>query len=311
MATLNMLSRCGRPQQVLDLWQQHIQGRSNVKVDEVTFIRVLSACVALSSPQARAFGNTIVSHLQSRGQPIGIRVHNLILTMYTRCGSPYEALQYWKTEMNSTLNTVTGTCILLACAAAGQSTFEIGRQVHSMLSHQQVVKDKQLYNALLSFYARCGAGPGVVEAIWREMGQQKLLADTNTVASLLIVRCNQELRRTIDEVPHLNWDTASVSLLMTTLIHAGYPGLAIQVWKELSQEKSIKNDMVMLSLVLKACKEVGTAAIDTGMQVHSILEKEYSSSLDSTALWNSLLAMYTSCCPEKVLPLWVHQYCFI
>jgi pentatricopeptide repeat protein len=85
--------KCGQGQEALELYQK-MQGEEGVQPDPVTFVGVLNACASITALEE---GRSIHEQIVQSSCNADVCVSNALIDMYTKCGSPEDALRVFNT----------------------------------------------------------------------------------------------------------------------------------------------------------------------------------------------------------------------
>ncbi|MCO5570422.1 hypothetical protein L7F22_024144 [Adiantum nelumboides] len=283
-AMIAALAQDGRGQEALELFYRLHTQCLQLKVDQVTFLRVLNAC---SNYSLLAQGQEIHAAIVENGYGGDDVVATSLISMYGKCESlahakavflrtkkkdivcwtalitacaqneHHEEALYLSLEMQNggiAPDNYTYVCILNACS--GLLLLEEGRQIHSIVVEEGLAQHFMMGTALVNFYGKC-----------------KSLQDARTVFGCLTHR-----------------DVVSWNAMISALVESDCNQGALHLFWQMHLH-AIKADNVTYLCGLIAC--INLAALEEGQEIHmALVEYEI---VGDVMLTNSLINLYGKC----------------
>ncbi len=176
---INMYGKCKHQDTAFKLYQEMKQ--LGLKPDDVTFICLLTACADVSN---LSHGKQLHQDFGNSGIQPTLTLQNSLINMYCKCkdqDTAFELYQEMK-QLKLNPNDVTFTCLLTACADAGD--LSRGKQLHQDIVGSGIQLTLTLQNSLINMYGKCRDQDTAFE-LYQEMKQLGLKPDDVTFTCLL------------------------------------------------------------------------------------------------------------------------------
>lgn len=169
--------RNGCAEKALELFKR--MEADNVKPSDVTMVGVLSACTKKLDLE---FGKKVCSYIESKQKNASLQVSNVMLDMYTKCGSLDDArILFHKMEEK---DIVTWTTILNGYAKSGH--YEEARRILKAMPRQEIAG----WNVLISAYEQNG-NPKEALAVFHELQMSKTAKPDEITLVSTLSACSQ------------------------------------------------------------------------------------------------------------------------
>ncbi|KAM0924771.1 hypothetical protein ACQ4PT_004699 [Festuca glaucescens] len=224
--------RRGVPAEALEVfWRMAEDGE--VRPDEVTMIGVVSGCGQLRDLE---LGRRLHGYVDSHGVRSTVRMMNVLMDMYVKCGDLERAKSVFERIDNKTV--VSWTTMIVGYAKLGM--MEDARRVFDEMPE----RDAFPWNALMAGYVQCKQGKDALR-LFHEMQQAKVDPDEITMVNLLSA-CSQlgalEMGMWVHHFIDRNRLSLSVTLgtsLVDMYAKCGNIEKAIHVFKEIPQKNAL------------------------------------------------------------------------
>jgi len=177
-AVLTMYTKCGIPQKALDFWDDiPIKKRTRS-----VLTCVFAACAALGSKAALERGEAILAECNNiTGTPTALELgentitvtnntlgfgwdqymYSALLSMYTKCGVPPRALDFWSKLPSKDYSEGVFASALAACAALGTpAALKTGAHIHTLINNSVHKNNTIIARSLMTMYTQCArTGP--------------------------------------------------------------------------------------------------------------------------------------------------------
>jgi pentatricopeptide repeat protein len=155
---LKVCKNTGNPHRALQLWTP--MSNNAAHLNKHLLSGMLSICAAVKTPEALIVGKSVCVHVSHFPTAKAI-LCTAAMNMFTKCGSPESAIEFWK-EMSLSPNEIDValcTTVLAACSSLAPSSvaLSVGKAVQLLMDQSpHIQRNAQLESTLLTFYVKCG-----------------------------------------------------------------------------------------------------------------------------------------------------------
>ncbi|KAH7352642.1 hypothetical protein KP509_19G055600 [Ceratopteris richardii] len=279
---ISACTRCGEGEEALAVYDK--MREQKYKPDKVTFLSIINACSRIGSAISamKTHHEVIKGGLES-----DISISNTLLSMYSKCWRPGEALFIF--DRMQSPNVVTWSALIASCTSHNN-----GLQA---LEHFERMLNQGVSPNLLTFSSVMGAC-GVLRDLNNSYCIHGMFVEANlkmdeVLGSILVdmySRCGstRDARQIFDGLE--NHDLVTWGAMMSGYTMHDEATSVLELFEEMEHEKVKPNRVILLS-VIKACSSL--KAIQEGKSVHGqVLESFLESDL---AVGGALIDMYVKC----------------
>ncbi len=289
-ALIDMYAKCGSCKDAFEVFH-HLQ-REGVKLDKVTYLSILNACV---SATALEFGKQVHAQIRNSGFDTDISLVNALIGMYVKCECAKEAFELFHHLIQKGLepDKITYMSILNSCASP--EALELGKEVHSHAIRSKLESDVCVGNALISMYVKCRANEKALN-VFQQMQEQGMEPDEitymgilNACASPAALEWGKDIHSHVKK-SRFNSAVSVGNALISMYIKCGANEEAFEVFREM-QQKGVEADKITYMSILNAC--CSPEDLDIGKQIHAhILRSQCDAHV---CVGNALISMYAKC----------------
>lgn len=211
-----------------------------------------------------------------------------MVSAYTSCGKPHEAIKLYTQMLDSKSELPNGfmySVVLKACGLVGD--IEQGRLIHKRISRESLHNDIVLMNTLSDMYVKCGS-LGDARKVFDEVF---LAANSTSWNTIISGYCKKGL---MEEAVNLFCQMPEPNVVSWNSIIAGFAdngSSSALVFVGKMHQRGLKLDEFTFPCALKTCSYVGFLAI--GKQIHCYVVKSGFESSCFTV--SALVDMYSNC----------------
>lgn len=264
-AMIGIYARGGNGEEAFDFLQQ--MEKEGMKPDKWTYSTVLSAC---ASPADRAKGEVIHTSIRERGFESDIIVKTALINMYSKCGCLDVAWRMFNEV--SQRDVVTWTVIIAAFALHG--SHEDALRLFEQMLQEDVKPNKVTFVTILdscSNYAALADGKRIHKEIVDSALESDITVGTALMNMYVKCGCLHDVERTFSRFSDL--DVVLWNMMIEAYDQHGESKEAVQLYKQMCQQASIKPDRITFIHVLAACSHGGL--VDEGRQTFESMKCNY------------------------------------
>lgn len=228
-------------------------------------------------------------------------IFKALISMYSRCGNPHQALLLWEDHHNAVLDKFMLSTVLTACALVGGSEgLKAGRKVHEQLKKLPSAWDETLFTSLVNMYAKCNS-PMDAACFWKDFHKFNMKSPKGTLKCFLKACAdigNQEaldiglqIQSYISTLPESMVDMALHNSLIHMLVKCGAAKRAVAYWHYLASSNSTNLNPQIATSALLACAQLGPGSLELGKSIHKLI----GTTNDNMIYQAALISMYSKC----------------
>ncbi|MCO5602819.1 hypothetical protein L7F22_056958 [Adiantum nelumboides] len=255
-----------------------------VEPDDVTFLSALNACAALGDlMQAKQ----VHAYLRKSGVPLSMKIQNMLVDMYAKCGSLADALEVFDSILDRDI--VTWNAMIAGLTKHGH--FEAALKLHEQMVTEGNLRDQVSFVSIINactLWEDLAHGKQFHSQIAITEGFLNIFVENSLVD--MYAKCGSltVARRIFDEMQELN-----VVSWNSIILGYGIYGLEEDVLKLFEEmlDTGEKPDELTYVRVLNACAT--NTSLEQGLQLHhDILVSRYERDV---YIGNALIDMYSKC----------------